>query len=134
MTTIEIQETSELIRAHAERGAEIIEMLKNNIDREFPTHFVKQSETPHALHYSFYGLRLIFRIEIEIANDNLEAALKAYSLSFDTEPVETFLGVKYTFDSIGNVNRLSKPKEFSAFFIRDVFTKIMGGGKIILRP
>ena len=134
MTIIEIQETNELIRAHAERGAEIIDLLKNYIDREVSTQFVLKSETPHALQFSYYGLCLIFRIEIEIANDTFEATLKAYSLSFDTEPLETFLGVNYTFDSIGNVNRLSKSKEFSSFFIRDVFTKIMAGGKIILRP
>jgi hypothetical protein len=134
MTIIEIQETNELVRAHAERGAEFIEMLKSYIDQEFPSHLITKSETPHALQYSYYGFRLIFRIEIEIANNNLEATLKAYSLSPDLQPVETFLGVKYTFDSLGNINRLSRPKEFSAFFIRDVFTKITGGGKIILRP
>jgi hypothetical protein len=53
---------------------------------------------------------------------------------YDVEPKETFLDVAYEFDSLGNINRRRTQDEFSQFFIAEVFTKLLDGKQITLRP
>jgi hypothetical protein len=60
-----------------------------------------------------YGLHLVFRIELAVAENFIDAQLKAYILTYEKEPKEEFLGITYNFDSLGNMGQSLDELELS---------------------
>jgi len=131
----ELKRESADIKKIADKGAEIILALINYISREHSQHLEYVKNSKYKSHVTYFGLHLVFRIEMAVTPVQITSQLKAYLLSYDYEPKETFLGVAYEFDSLGSVNRRWTPDEFPQFFIADVFTKLLDEGEgILLRP
>jgi hypothetical protein len=101
------------------------------------------NESPHELTVSFYGLRLVFCIEINLTRSEGQAAIAAYRLSYDHEPKQIPIGVRYTFDKNGNMFRVVNGKSNVVFpaglfprnFLEEVITAIANGKEeYVLRP
>ena len=113
-------------------GAELIASLRAYVTAGFTDHILDTS-TPHRLYVSFYGLTLLFRVEIAWGGDAPLANISAYSLS-DVPPKEVPLDVHLEFDSLGNIldPKITK-KEFPPVFLQKIFAALHAN-KVILKP
>jgi hypothetical protein len=134
---------SDEVKRLVKRGAEAIEELKSFIDEEFKEELPITHATNGSLSVSYFGLPLLFRIEIDskCKAGNLatpaSAKLVAYKLSYEIEPDEIRLA-ECTFDTVGNVSFPANPRastvdEFAGAFLNDVFISALDKG-IQLRP
>ena len=132
MSISQFKHQAGVIEKLANKGATVIAALSTEITQNHAPHLAVSSSTPHSITVSFYGFRLVFRIEIDWTASGTNAKIVAYSLSYDAEPTETSL-VAYPFDDLGNVNRMHTANEFGAPLLAEVFTMLHQTG-IILRP
>ena len=133
MNIEEIKLTSNSVKKLADKGVTILAALKSYLSQEFQGHISIKRETSHSLLVTYYGYPLLFRIELPMGGQGITGQIVAYSQSYDVEPVESPIGVAYTFDSLGNINRRFTEAEFSPWFVSEIFTKICEQG-ITLRP
>jgi hypothetical protein len=119
------------IQNFANIGADLIKNLNASIKIQFSEHILIEKSTPHSLFVSFYGLRLVFRIEIRWQARELSAQIAAYKLHQDSS-TESLIKA-FPFDSMGNVNTIYTPKEFSAPLLLQVFNHENAAG-ITLTP
>lgn len=92
---------SNQVKELTEKGTEPLGLLKRFIEDHLKPHCVILKHTSHSLLVSFYGARLLFRVEIEWEGKNIKAGVAAYALSYDEPPKEKRHAV-YGFDKLGN--------------------------------
>lgn len=119
------------IQKLTKKGTEILTALKGYIKGEFSEHLIinESESTSTCLPITFYGLRLLFRIEMNWNSSNLIGSIAAVGIS-DVEPKETWI-LAVQFDVLGNIEQRLTPNEFSAPFIASVFSKIQSAGTVL---
>lgn len=117
----------------ADKGTELIASLRTFIEDEFSEHItILAASTKHRLYANFFGLPLLFRIEVGWGGEALSATISAYVLS-EVAPKEHALDVNFPFDRHGNIQRKLTKDEFSPYFLQAVFTSLHTSG-MILKP
>ena len=147
MNLQEFQVRAQMVNKLAAKGHDLIEALEREVCGDALVPFLrindKRSST-HCLGLSFYGLPLLFRVELKLLEHSATGRITAYTLSYEAEPKETLLSLQsvYHFDELGNVTAVDKPRdrankfaggEFVKFFLAEVFTCI-ASGDYSLRP
>ena len=125
-------------------GQRIIQTLtryaKENVSKEMQ---IESGASPSLLRLTFYGLPILFRVELRLTESGGEGKLVAYYLSYDNEPKEMPLKMQYPFDRLGNVGWKNEAGDKTAKLTEDscadhifasLFTKIAQDGSISLRP
>jgi hypothetical protein len=132
MNDAQLKNIAAPVKGLASKGKIHIASLKDLIIQRFGDHLEVVSDTPYSIKVSFYGFRLVFRIEIRWVADQTNANIAAYSLSYDVEPTETLL-VMYPFDNLGNIKNKYLSNEFGIPLLVEVFTLLRQVGAV-LRP
>jgi hypothetical protein len=123
-------------------GEKLISHFKDYIDENVSEELVVQNEnSPYRLRVLFHGLSLLFRVELRLRTGGGDGAIAVYRLSYEREPTEIPLKVRYVFDGMGNVKKEGAEQmlalsddECAAPFFADVFTQLATQDDIILRP
>ena len=115
------------------KGTEILSTLKSYIGAEFSEHLIVNDteSTPTRLAVTFYGLRLLFRIEMSWGESGLVGSIAANGIS-DVAPKETPLAAVH-YDALGNIDRRMTLDEFAGPFLASVFSKLYSAN-VILKP
>lgn len=132
MNIAQFKNLAATVKKLANKGQTHIASLNDEITQHLADHLKVVSSTPHSITVSFYGVRVLFRIEIGWSVNQTNAQIAAYSLSYDVEPKETFL-VAYPFDHMGNVKNTYLSEEFGAPLLAEVFT-LLHQADTVLRP
>ena len=112
MNTTEFCQRADRLRTLSAKGREIILSLKSRIEQEMITldgrrlveHLKIIDSKPHSLLVWFYGLRLVFRVELKFTEAGGEGYLRAYTIGSEDRPTEeTNLVEDLQFDINGNV-------------------------------
>lgn len=138
-----IQYETNQLQSLTERGRDIIAELRRLIEgKDGPEagafHGVFTIErngltTPHSLLVSFFGLHLLFRIELtHYAERAPLGRLVAYSIHHLAQPHTMPMDLEYQFDKLGNVTG-SIRDGFGLEFLERVF-EVVQQKKLILRP
>jgi hypothetical protein len=122
-------------------GATLMASLHDSIGERLPTWSILPSFTPHRLDVDFWGLRLVFRVAIQLEKEpgrTPRGMIIAHTLSYGNEARETALGVMYNFDADGNVRSLTSESAsdrhaFASAFLEDVFSRLTQQ-QVVLRP
>ena len=140
MTSEALKAELKQLQALSAAGREIIAGLKSDITSgPMKEYLAVREETESSLTVSFFGLRLVFRIESCWPAEHHKGRLVVCSQSYDAKPVETPLTLEpqYSFDADGRVFSTgsgSHSKEtFSPFFLGDVLAAVEKE-KLTLRP
>ncbi len=122
-------------------GVKIIGHFKDYIAKNLADELRMQEEkSPTCLRFSFYGLSLLFRVELRLRENSAEGAIVAYWLSYSRGPAEAALNVSYAFDKNGNMRGGSQRStalpyaECAPRFFMDVFSQIAMQDDAVLRP
>lgn len=137
MNIEEIQGIAAHIKTLSLKSTDIIAGLKGFVGENLNQHFAILEEKPHSLLLSFYGLRLLFRVEIQWHARHVGATIIAYVLGYD-EPLKRVPLTVYQFDNLGNITN----KEghvidailFPKCIITDVFTLMAENAEMKLIP
>jgi hypothetical protein len=137
MTIDQAHQQAEHSKKLTAKGAEIIASLKDYITKEFSEHIkILDTSTDCRLHVTFYGLSLLFRVEI-VWDSKLSATISACELSGVPQKVVA-LEVAYKFDSVGNIVSVTTAhvmdiKTFPSSFLAEVFSALQAR-TAILKP
>jgi hypothetical protein len=96
MNTTEFCQRADRLRTLSAKGREIIISLKSRIEQEMLTlegrrlveHLKIIEAKPHSLLVWFYGLRIVFRVELKFTEAGGEGYLHAYSIGSEDRPTE----------------------------------------------
>ena len=124
MNTGEFQAQAKYLNTIQGIGEKFIAHLRNCLETTMPDFLQGEHCTKTGLLLSFYGLRLVFRVEVFWQNGGVKPHIAAYRVTDDGEiPV----GDKYFFDELGNVLTPNRGKTYESFcldFVASVFTAL----------
>jgi hypothetical protein len=112
MNTTEFCQRADRLRTLSAKGREIIILLRTRIEQEMITldgrrlveHLKIVDAKPHSLLVWFYGLRIVFRIDLKFTEAGGEGYLRAFTIGSEDRPTEeTNLVEDLQFDINGNV-------------------------------
>jgi hypothetical protein len=153
MNLQEFYERADQMKLLEVRGKDIIAEIENLIKRGFEIESAKLQQkisvrlsdhlnavklSEHKLLVSFYGLRLLFCIDLKLTEGQSEGNITAYSLAYKQEQEESFL-LRYGFDRDGNMTpenddgKMHVAGEGAKEFLEDVFSTIAKAG-LVSRP
>lgn len=119
------------IKKLTQKGTEIIAALKDYVTTQFSEHLVvnDSESTATRLAVTFYGLRLLFRIEMSWNQSGLVGSIAALGIS-DGALKEVSIDAVH-FDALGNIDQHMLADEFAAPFLAKVFTKLHSASAIL---
>lgn len=134
-----VDQLTSTVKPLADVGSRMIGVLKKTIENECQQCMAVESETSGSLHVSYFGYRLVFRIEIKLQRDRVSGRetvtpkLVAYSSDREPDSQEIQLAA-FEFDEHGLIHpgghRLDN---FAEWLLLEVFNAAAQNG-MTLRP
>ena len=101
------------------KGEEFIDKLASTLESLYPSCFTLSKESSTRARLNCFGLPLLIRVEVDLHEDDL-AHLRIYLLDDSTPPELQKIGLEYTLDDLGNVNRDMTIDEATGWFGADL--------------